>query len=68
MDSVGTETLLKDLLAEGEEVLAVLREYHLACAECLGAGFETVGDAIRSHKLPEEEVLNKLRKAISFKG
>lgn len=59
------DTHLRDLLSLGRAVLDVFSEYNLGCAECLGSDFETLGDAIRSHRLNENEVLDKLNKALN---
>lgn len=65
MIHITKDTHLRDLLSLGSTVLNVFSEYNLGCAECLGSDFETLGDAIRSHRLNEEEVLDKLNKALN---
>lgn len=68
MTHISRDTHLRDLLGQGDAVLEVLKDYNLACAECLGADFETVGDAVRAHKLNEEEVLTRLEQATLSQG
>ena len=65
MSSITLDMPLRELMLLDPSIIEVLQHYHLGCASCLGAQFETLKDACVAHGLQSEEVLMRLNEALA---